>query len=334
MSVTFQDYYETLGVARSSSPEEITKAYRSLARKYHPDLNKEPEAEDKFKQLNEAHEVLKDEENRKKYDALGQNWKNGQNFSPPPGWDDIFAQFGGAQGQGPRVRPGARGAGAGQNGGAGFSDFFNSIFGDSGGAARGGFGGGMGARPQAGPSHEAELTVTLRDVYKRETKTISFEVNEQTESGVPERKVKSYQVKIPAGITDGKVIRLAGQGGQGMAGGAAGDLLLKIRFAKDLKFRAEGQRLFSTLRISPSEAALGAKVRVPTLDGAVTMNIPPGTPSGKQLRVKGKGLPKKNGTHDNLIVETSIVVPTKLSEQEQKAYELLQEVSDFRPREE
>lgn len=337
MSVKFQDYYQTLGVDRSASKEEINKAYRKLARKYHPDINKSADAEDKFKQLNEAHEVLKNEETRKRYDALGENWKNGQSFSPPPEWENIFAQFNSADAHGRGARGGARTRGGGSQG---FSDFFNSLFGDSFGAGgKGGFGsaGGFGAagpRPQAGTSHEAELTVTLRDVYERATKSISFEVTEVNDAGIPERKVKSYQVKIPAGMTDGKVIRLAGQGGQGSGGAPAGDLLLKIRFAKDLKFRAEGQKLHSTLKLAPWEAALGAKVRVPTLDGAVTLSVPAGTPSGRQLRVKGKGLPLKDGTHDNLLVETSIVVPKDLSDLEKTAFEHLREVSEFNPREE
>ncbi len=338
MSVTFQDYYQTLGVDRSASKEEISKAYRKLARQYHPDINKSPDAEDKFKQINEAHEVLKNEETRKRYDALGENWKNGQTFTPPPEWENIFAQFGSADAQGRS----ARGAGRARGGGSqGFSDFFNSLFGDSfsaGGKGNfgpgGGFGSSMGARARAGTSHEAELMVTLRDAYERATKSISFEVTEVNDAGVPERKVKSYQVKIPAGITDGKVIRLAGQGGQGSGGGPAGDLLLKIRFAKDRQFRADGQKLYSTLKLTPWEAALGAKVRVPTLDGAVTLSIPAGTPSGRQLRVKGKGLPKKDGTHDNLLVETSIVVPSTLSDLEKTAFEHLREVSEFNPREE
>jgi curved DNA-binding protein len=335
VSVTFQDYYETLDVSRSASAAELSKAYRKLARTYHPDVNKDPGAEDRFKQISEAYEVLKDPEKRKRYDALGENWKNGQEFTPPPGWEDVFSQFGGAGAA--RGRSGAqfntRQASAG-----GFSDFFNSLFGNAstgGGQSPFGAGGGfsgMAPRPQPGRSHEAELIVSLRDVYHRATKTISFEVMEYGPDGIPQRKIKNYQVKIPAGITDGKVIRLAGQGGLGSNGGAAGDLLLKIKFGPDAQFKADGQKILTTVKVAPWEAALGAKVHVPTLDKAVTLSIPPGTQSGKSLRVKGKGLPKKDGTHDHLLVEVVIVVPEQLSEEEKTLFEQLQAASRFNPR--
>lgn len=341
MAVKFQDYYETLGVERDATQEEISKAYRKLARKYHPDVNKDPGAEDKFKELNEAHEVLGDSEKRKRYDALGANWQNGQDFVPPDGWEEMFAGFGdmgGGGGRGGRTFRFSTGAGPqGFSSGAGFSDFFNSLFGDLnfGGAPGGGRTGftsaGM-SRARSGRSHEAEIVVTLEDVYRSATKTISFEVTEINAAGVPERTTKSYQVKIPPGITDGKTIRLAGQGGKGSNGGPAGDLLLKIRFAPHPHFKADGLTLSTNLKLSPWEAALGEKVRVPTLDGAVTLSVPPGTQSGQTLRIKGKGLPKKDGSKDNLLVVARIVVPKELSEKERELFTALKEHSSFDPR--
>ncbi|MCB0323122.1 MAG: DnaJ domain-containing protein [Bdellovibrionales bacterium] len=343
MSVKFQDYYETLGVARSATSEEISKAFRKLARKYHPDVNKDPDAENRFKQINEANEVLGDPEKRKRYDALGANWQNGQEFVPPDGWEEFLSGFGGGARSGRRTysfQTGGQGGspfqGAEGFGGGGFSDFFNSLFGEYGiGAAPGGGARGYaeGSRmARAGRTHEAEVMVTLEEVYRQATKAITFEVLEQNESGVPERSTKSYQVKIPAGIVDGKTIRLAGQGGKGSSGAPSGDLLLRIKFAPHARFRADGHRLHTTLKITPWEAALGGKVRVPTLDGAVTLTIPAGTQSGQQLRIKGKGLPLKDGTHDNLLAEVAIVVPKSLTAEERELFEKLQRVSQFTPR--
>ena len=335
MSLQFQDYYKTLGVDRTASEGEIAKSFRKLARKYHPDVNKGSEAEEKFKQLNEAHEVLKDPEKRRRYDALGANWREGQAFSPPPGWEDILSGFAGTSG-----RQGGATFQFSSNGAGGFSDFFNSLFGDAPGAEQAGAGVfGQGGFPrgrataQKGGNHEAELTISLEDALKGATKNVTFQVFEHDQQGVPERKSKNFSIKIPLGISDGKTIRLAGQGASGIAGGPNGDLLLKIKFAKHPRFSTKGLDLHGTAKVSPWEAALGAKIHIPTLGTEVTVNIPPGTQSGTQLRLRGKGLPKnKSNDRADLLLTIEITVPKDLSEEEIKLFKQLQGISDFDPR--
>ncbi len=348
MAVQFQDYYETLGVSRNATTEEISKAYRKLARKYHPDVNKASGSEETFKRINEANEVLKDPEKRKRYDALGANWKAGQEFTPPPGWEDLLGGF---------MRSGQAGPGGssfsfqfGQNQGGGFSDFFTSLFGDANTAFN--FTGSQGqqrysrgagsagtefrsprSRARHGTSKEAELTISLEDAYRGTTKNISLEVTEINEQGMLERKVKNYQVKIPAGITEGKLIRLAGQGEKGQGSGKAGDLLLHIRFAKHPRFEVQGATIMTCLSVSPWEACLGAKVQLTILDGMVTLNIPPGSQNGQQLRLKGKGLLVDKNTRGDMLVELKIVLPKSLSEKEKELFSELSKVSTFNPRE-
>ena len=326
----FQDYYKTLGVSRSASNDEIQKSFRKLARKYHPDLNKSKEAEDKFKQVNEAYEVLSDPEKRKRYDTLGANWQQGQQFTPPPGWEDIFAGFGGA------------GAGSGhsgfsfQSGGAGaggvFSDFFESLFG----GAAGGF---QGAGPgfgqpggQAGQDFESSISIGLEDAFCGGTKSVSFEVMETNGSGIPERKVKSYQIKIPKGINDNGVIRLSGQGGKGRNGGKNGDLLLRVKINPHPRFKVDGNNIIASVPLSPWEAALGTKVRLATLDGDVELKVPKGTQGGSRLRLRGKGMPGKGGQQGDMFAEFKISVPKKLTDKEKELFEQLSETSKFDPR--
>ncbi len=302
----FKDYYDVLGVSRSASPEEIQKAYRKLARKFHPDINKTKEAEDRFKEINEANEVLSDPEKRKKYDTLGANWKAGQEFKPPPGW----------QGN----------AGFDFNGGGmnGFSDFFEAFFSGGGSPFGGsaGFGspgfGGAGARMRRGPEPvEAEFEISIEDAVNGATKQIQL----RDASG----KVRSLTVKIPAGTTEGTAMKLSGRRDEG-------DVYLKVRFASHPRYSVADHDLIVRLPVTPWEAALGAKVEVQLPDGSIKLAIPSGSQSGGKLRVRGRGLPKKSGTRGDLLAEIKVVVPTELSQSEREIYEKLASVSRFNPR--
>ncbi len=263
----YHDYYKTLGVERTASDDEIKKAYRRLARKYHPDVSKEKDAETRFKEVNEAYEVLKDKEKRQAFDQLGANWKQGQDFRPPPGWENMGGMHGGF-------------GGAQAGGGSGFSDFFESIFGGLGGAqAAGGWNGTSGFnRAQKGADAHGRVDVTLEEAYKGSSRNISLS------SG------KQISVRIPAGVTDGQKIRLAGQGGPGAGGGPNGDLFLEVHILPHRRFRLDGNTVSLDVPIAPWEAAMGAKIQVPTLGGKVEINIPKGSQSGRKLRLKGKGL--------------------------------------------
>lgn len=313
MAVKFQDYYETLGVNRSSSQDEIQKAYRKLARKYHPDVSKAAGAEDKFKQVTEAYEVLKDPDKRKRYDALGANWKAGQDFQAPPGWENVQFSTGGM-------------------GGGDFSDFFSQIFGGSfGGAGMGGFRGGpRGAHTlrRRGEDYEVAIDVTLYEVHTGASRRVDFDVREG--DGRTER--KSLTVTIPMGVKNGSKIRLAGQGGPGVGGGPEGDLFLRLRIRPDSRFEADGYNLRTTLRLTPWEAALGTEVSVPTLEGPVKMKVPAGIQSGQSLRLKGKGLNRKPGDAGDLLVSVQIAVPKELTEREKELFEALAKESAFDPR--
>lgn len=325
MSVKYEDYYQVLGVTRSASADEIQQAYRRLARKYHPDINKEKAAETRFKQVSEAYEVLKDPEKRKKYDALGENWKAGQEFRPPPGW------------QGSRTSGGRRAAQSDVDEMGGFSDFFDSIFGGAGFSGRtSGFGSSTRAgngkrRPRHTPGEdvEADITVSLAEVFHGGSRRLELQSQD------PEAPTKTLEVRIPAGTAEGSSIRLAGQGHPSADGGPPGDLLLRVHVAPDQRFEASGADLKTVVPITPSEAALGAKVSVKLFDSEATVTIPPGSQSGQKLRLRGKGLPKRGAANErgDMLVELRIVVPKELSEQERTLYEQLAEASNFRPRE-
>jgi curved DNA-binding protein len=311
--VEFQDYYKTLEVKRDATADEIHKAFRRLARKFHPDVNKSPDAETKFKQVNEAYEVLKDPEKRKRYDSLGRHWKAGQQFTPPPGFGGFRMEFG------PNDSVG------------GFSDFFQNIFGD--------LMGFQGQRRPRGPrfgqrgsDHEAVIEVSLDELAKRAKKTIQLERQTPDARGHVTRKRVSYDVRIPPGITDGSRIRLPGQGGEGIGGMKAGDLYLTVRLRPDSRFRVDGYNLNTSVDIAPWEAALGTKVTIPTLEGSVAMTIPAGTPSGRTFRLKEKGLPRRSGQPGDLLVSVRIVVPETLSKKERELFEKLAAESSFRPR--
>lgn len=326
----YRDYYKLLGVSRSASKDDISKAFKKLARKYHPDLNpNNKDAEAKFKEINEAYEVLKDEKKRKLYDQFGSNWEHGQNFQPPPGYENM--NFGGG--------------GFGGGGGAGFSDFFETIFGGAGpgGDFRGGFsqggfhqtgfgGGGYQQRPRRGADSEASYELTLEEAYRGGKKSITLQEQTAGPEGIPRMTTKTLEVNVPPGIKDGQKIRLAGQGNPGMSGGAKGDLYLKIRLVRHHMFKVSDADVILDLPLAPWEAALGATLRIPTLDGAVEMKIPPGMGSGKKLRIKGRGLGSGAKKGDQY-VRIMIQVPERLTEEERELLEKLQETSEFKPRE-
>jgi curved DNA-binding protein len=341
MGIEYKDYYKILGVARSASDDDIRKSFRKLARQYHPDVAKnKKEAEEKFKEINEAHEVLGDPEKRKKYDALGANWKQGAEFRTPPGWE----QFGGG---------GSRGGKGGRNGGVefefggtGFSDFFEQIFGGRRGG--GGFRFDQEDAVERGRDLEADIMVTLEEALKGSVRSISLRRGGACEhcggSGAVGRKscsrcggsgqivkTETHQVKIPAGVTEGQRLRVGGKGESGAGGGACGDLYLTIRLAGHPDFRVEGENLIHDLELAPWEAVLGAHVSVPTLEGAVSIKIPPGTQTGQKLRVRGRGLGKESARGD-LFVVARVEVPEKISDHERKLWEQIATESGFRPR--
>lgn len=310
---TYQDYYATLGVGKTATQEEIQRAYRKLARKYHPDINKESTAEEKFKQINEAYEVLGDPEKRAKYDQFGS------------GWDGQFANQG-YQG-GDNVRFHYSNADPGQ-----FSDFFQNLFGGGWSFGEGTEFRGGGTRRRRGRDHETTINITLADAYQGARKSIELEKVEADSSGRPTRTRRSYDVTIPPGVTDGSLIRLAGQGGSGSGGGDSGDLFLRVSILPDSRFTLNSHDLATTVDITPWEAALGAKVLVPTIDGKINLTVPAGTQSGQTLRVRGKGMPVTSGRNGDLLVNVRIVVPKHLSARERHLFEELAKESRFDPR--
>ncbi|HJT81752.1 MAG TPA: J domain-containing protein [Chthoniobacterales bacterium] len=312
MAVQFRDYYETLGVAKTASEDEIRSAFRKLARKYHPDVAKDKKAaEEKFKQINEAYEVLSDPEKRRKYDQLGANWNQPGGFQPPPEWA-------GQQPGGGFYRYGSGGDGGVEFefGGTGFSDFFEAFFGGGRGhSAFGGFGRGQ---PQAerGLDVEADIMVPLEEALNGATRTVSLK-------RAGSNKTETYQVKIPRGVREGQRIRLAGQGEAGERGGKSGDLFLRVRLARHPDFRVEGSDLIHEEKIYPWQAVLGTEVKLPTLEGDVRLKVPAGTRSGQRFRLRGRGLPSSSGSRGDLYVEVQIEVPKKISDRERELWSQL-----------
>lgn len=282
MSVSYKDYYKILEVERTATTEEIDKSYKKLARKYHPDLNQgDSKAEEKFKEVNEAHEVLKDPQKRKLYDQLGPNWKDGQNFQGAPGFENFQFNFQGGQGG---------------FGGGDFSDFFEMLFGQHGGFGGGGFNnGGFGGYQRQRKGHDVEATVqiSLEEAHKGGAK--HFTLNQQG------GETKSLNVNIPAGIKNGAKLRLAGQG---RAGTPNGDLYLTVQYAPHPKFKSDGFDISCQMFIKPAEAVFGTKLRVPTLEGEAELNIPAGIKSGKKLRLKGKGIGAKGDEYVVIDIDT------------------------------
>ncbi|MEO7168664.1 MAG: DnaJ C-terminal domain-containing protein [Spartobacteria bacterium] len=316
MAVQFRDYYETLGVAKTASADEIKSAFRKLARKHHPDVAKAKEkaaAEEKFKTINEAYEVLSDPEKRAKYDQLGADWNQPGGFQPPPNWG------GGAGGGGFRRAAGGNGGGVEfEFGGTGFSDFFEAVFGGGRGESAFG-GGGMGRRPATaarGQDVEADIMVTLEEALHGSARQISLRRGDS-------EKVESYQVKIPRGVHEGQRIRLAGQGEAGARGGKSGDLFLRVRLARHPDFAVEGNDLLHEVTLAPWQVVLGTEIEVPTLEGFRRLKIPAGTQPGRRFRLRERGLPDAAGGRGNLFVVTQIKIPTELSADERELWEKL-----------
>jgi len=320
MPVEFKDYYDVLGVARDASGEEIKKAFRKLARKYHPDVAKDKTTgEKKFKELNEANEVLSDPEKRRKYDKLGANWNHPERQSARP-----QDGFGG----------GYEEASEFHFDGTGFSDFFEQYFGSRG-RPTGGFGQtwtrGMGGTPgpQRGQDIEGDILVTLDEVLHGSTRTIQLQ---RIDPHTGKSTTQTLSVKIPPGVREAQLIRLAGKGQEGLTGGAPGNLYLRVTFAQHPDYRVRSADLYYDLDLAPWEAVLGTTVDIPTLDGTVSLKIPAGTQAQQQLRLRGKGLPTRNGQPGNLYAVVSIQVPAHPTPEQRKLWEQLAKNSNFNPR--
>lgn len=307
----FRDYYQIMGVKRDATQDEIKRAYRKLARKYHPDVSKESNAESRFKEVGEAYEVLKDPEKRAAYDQLGANWKAGQDFRPPPEWNQGFEFHGG----------GFTGADASQ-----FSDFFESLFGR-------GF-----AQPERGRTHfqargedaYAKILIELGDAYQGASRTLTLKTTELGPDGRPRVKERTLNVRIPKGVRQGQHIRLAGQGDPGFGQGKPGDLYLEIEFRPHPFYHVEGEDVFVDLPVAPWELALGATVQAPTPGGKVDLTVPPGSAAGRKLRLKGRGIPGQ--PVGDLYVVLKVVLPPADSEAAKEAYRAMQQTLAFNPR--
>lgn len=314
----YKDYYKVLEVEKSATPEQIKKAYRQLARKYHPDINKQAGAEAKFKELNEANDVLSDAEKRKAYDELGQGFAPGQDFRPPPGWQQQHQR----QWHGP---PQSDDINAGD-----FSDFFEELFGQRGFTqARARQRGAAGGKLRGEDSH-ARVVLSLQDSFTGATRQMGLRVPEVDAQGNLSLREKVLDVKVPKGIAAGKIIRLKGQGGPGLNGGEPGDLYLEVEFAADPLFRAEGKDIHFALPVAPWEAALGATIPIPSPGGGFTLRIPPNAGDGRELRAKGKGLPAAEP--GDMIVKLKVVWPKAETPAVRAAYEALQNAAPFDPR--
>jgi curved DNA-binding protein len=307
----YRDYYKIMGVARDATQDEIKRAYRKLARRYHPDVSKEPDAEARFKEVGEAYEVLKDPEKRAAYDQLGADWKAGQDFRPPPGWDQGFEFRGG----------GFTDADAGS-----FSDFFESLFGR-------GFA--PGARAQAGfhargEDTHARVLIDLEDAYHGASRTLTLKHTELGADGRPQLRERTLNVRIPKGVGRHQHIRLTGQGGAGIGKGEPGDLYLEVEFRPHPFYHVEGRDVFLDLPVAPWEAALGATVKAPTPTGTVDLKIPAGSAGGRKLRLKGRGIPGR--PPGDLYVVLQIALPPAESEAARAAWRELESRLEFNPR--
>lgn len=312
----YKDYYKIMDVAKDASQDEIKRAYRKLARKYHPDVSKESNAEEHFKEVGEAYEVLKDHEKRTAYDQLGANWKAGQQgFQPPSDWDAGFEFHGGGY--------------TGET--AGFSDFFESLFGKAGRGFQYNSGTGRTNYQMRGEDSHAKVFIDLEDAYNGASRSLSLRSTMLDNNGHPQLKTRTLNVKIPKGVKEGQNIRLQGQGSLGVGGGQAGDLFLEIAFNLHSIYKVNGLDVSIELPIAPWEAALGGKIKVPTPKGAVDLKIPAAVSSGKRMRLKGRGIPGK--TAGDFYVTLEIVLPDELSDKEKTLYQELQQASShFNPR--
>jgi curved DNA-binding protein len=321
MAVGYRDYYESLGVPRDAGEEDIRRAYRKLARQYHPDVNKDAGAEDRFKEVSEAYEVLRDPEKRERYDRLGANWKAGEDVSGAAGFEEFFRRGGGGgaggRGRSTRTRAGGTGGASGfgdgvrvEFGGDGdFSDFFGDLFGGGGRAGGSIFDGFTGGRAA---EQEAVLELSLEDAVNGGRRRLVIDDRE-------------VEVELPRGVRDGQRLRIRGEGDEG-------DIVLRIRLRRDPRFRISGDDLYTDLPIAPWEGALGATVPVPTVTGTARLTVPEGSSSGRRLRLRGEGLPREGGGRGDLYAVLSIKVPKKLTRRERELFEQLRDTSKFDPR--
>lgn len=309
--MNYKDYYKIMGVNRDATQDEIKRAYRKLARKYHPDVSKEPDAEERFKDVGEAYEVLKDPEKRIAYDQLGANWKDGQEFRPPPGWNTDFEFHGGGYTSG---------------GAQDHSSFFEEIFGRQGFTSadqRRGF-------HMRGQDHHARVLIDLEDHFSGATRSITLRTPTLTEDGHITTRDRVLNVRIPKGIRPGQQIRLKGQGDPGLGGGEAGDLYLEVEFRHHPNYRIDGADIYLDLPVTPWEAALGATIETPTPDGIVEIKIPPNSNQGRKLRLKGRGLSGKQP--GDMYVVLQVMLPAADNDIAKKLYEQMQSQLNFNPR--
>jgi curved DNA-binding protein len=317
----FKDYYDILGVKRDATADEIKKAFRKLARKYHPDVSKEPDAQMRMQEINEANAVLSDAEKRAAYDQLGSGHHGGEDFRPPPDWDAGFA-YSAANASGGRGRT------------ADYSDFFEQLFGRMGGhqGGMGGFGGGQAGFQMRGEDHHAKVMLDIEDSFTGATKQITLRTAQIDAQGRPVVVPRTLNVKIPKGVSAGQTIRLAGQGSAGHGGAAAGDLLLEVQFNPHGQLRCEGRDLHTTLRVAPWEAALGSALTVALPDSSIKVRVPAGAQSGQQLRVRGKGIPST--PPGDLLLDIQVVLPPATEPKARELYETMARELNFNPRQE
>lgn len=306
----FKDYYQVLGVAKTATAEEIKKAYRKLARKFHPDISKEPDAAQRMQEINEAKAVLSDPEKRLAYDQLAQQYRSGQDFQPPPDWDAGF-EFSGR---------GFEESDLGE-----FSDFFANLFGQGGRARQGGRGYRM-----RGEDRHAKITIDLVDAFRGATREIILHVPEVDAQGRVVSREHTLSVRIPKGVKEGQHIRLAGQGSPGLGGGPAGDLYLEIHFRPDSQYRVEGRDVYQRVPVTPWEAALGASIETPTPSGPVKLKVPGGSQTGRRLRLKGRGIPGPEP--GDLYVELEVVLPPADTDRARELYATMADELAFDPR--
>ena len=329
MAVEFKDYYQVLGVTPKATDDEIKKAFRTLARKYHPDVAKDKKsAEEKFKEINEANEVLSNPESRRKFDQLGADWKTGAQARPAPGHDGSRSAGRAARGEEDEF----------QFEGTGFSDFFEQFFGGRAGQSRGGspfdsqeFSNGH-QQPRTalrGQDIQGDILITLDEVLKAAMRTISVR---RTNARTGREETETYQVRIPKGVQAGQSIRVTGKGGEGLNGGRAGDIYLRVRYAQHPDWQVRGADLMGHLELAPWEAVLGATVPVRTLEGSISVKVPAGFQQGQKLRVRGKGLPAGAAKRGDLYVEASIQVPARISKEDELLWKQLATQATYNPR--